>query len=68
MPHWLMMLSIFSGTCSSGVYFIWMNVYSGLFESFAYLLIGLFVELFFATELYEFFMYYGHINPLIIVR
>lgn len=63
-----MMLSIFSGTCSLCVYFIWMNVCSGLFESFAYLLIGLFVELFFATELYEFFMYYGHINPLIIVR
>ena len=34
----------------------------------AYLLIGLFVELFFATEFYECFIYYGHINPLIIVR
>jgi len=34
----------------------------------AYPLIGLFVELSFATEFYEFFMYYGHITPLLIVR
>ena len=55
------------------MYFMWMNVYSGLFGSFAYLSIGLFVGFFWVfflatTELYEFFMYYVHINPLIIVN
>ena len=63
-----MMLSIFSGHVGHVcVLFGWMSIQ----VCWVYLSIGLFVGVFFffaTTELYEFFMYYGHINPHIIVR